>query len=277
VHPIRHQGKYFTVPGIHMCEPSPQRTPLLFHSGASPASRRFAAEHAEVIFAAATTPGLLRPQVDEIRKLAAEAGRDPASIRFLALMTVITASSDEEAHAKYQDYLRYASYDGALALYGLTSGIDMSVFGLDEPVRPLASDGAQTEQVRAAIEAFRGADPDLEWTPREVARWVTVGGIGPVVVGSPGTVAAEMERWTAEAGVDGFNLAYAIAPGTFEDVVDFVVPELQRRGLMRTRYEGSTLRENWYGAGQQLLRDDHPGAWYRRPATSWTAPVRVFQ
>jgi long-chain alkane monooxygenase len=84
------------------------------------------------------------------------------------------------------------------------------------------------------------------------------------VVGDPATVADEMERWVAEADVDGFNLAYAITPGTFADIVEFVVPELRRRGLLRTGYDGSTLRENFYGAGQARLRDDHPGARYRR-------------
>jgi hypothetical protein len=96
---------------------------------------------------------------------------------------------------------------------------------------------------------------------------VGVGGMGPVVVGGPQTVADEMERWVAEAGVDGFNLAYAVTPGTFEDVVDHVVPELQRRGLLRTEYEGGTLRESFFGKGQALLRDDHPGSWFRRPAS----------
>jgi hypothetical protein len=73
-----------------------------------------------------------------------------------------------------------------------------------------------------------------------------------------------MERWIDEADVDGFNLAYAITPGTFADIVQYVVPVLQARGLLRTSYEGTTLRESFYGAGQARLRDDHPGAGYRR-------------
>jgi len=84
------------------------------------------------------------------------------------------------------------------------------------------------------------------------------------VAGGPPAVADEMQRWIDEAHVDGFNLAYAITPGTFEDIVDYLVPELLDRGLVRTSYEGTTLRENVHGKGQARLRDDHPGARYRR-------------
>jgi long-chain alkane monooxygenase len=84
------------------------------------------------------------------------------------------------------------------------------------------------------------------------------------VAGGPATVADEMERWVRGADVDGFNLAYAITPGTFADIVEYLVPELQARGLLRTAYAGTTLRESFYGAGQPRLRNDHPGARYRR-------------
>jgi FMN-dependent oxidoreductase (nitrilotriacetate monooxygenase family) len=262
VHPVEHKGTYFTVPGIHLSEPSPQRTPVLFGADASVRGRRLAAAHAEVVVMTGARPDLLRPEIARVRRLAEAEGRDPAGITFLALMTVITAATDEEARAKHRDYQRYASYDGALALYGGWSGLDLSGFGLDEPLRH-----AETEEVRGAVEAFTRADPGREWTPREVARWVSVGGLGPVVVGGPRTVADEMERWMAEAGVDGFSLGYAIKPGTFCDVVEHLVPELQRRELLRAGYEGGTLRESFRGKGQTLLPDDHPGSWFRRPAS----------
>jgi long-chain alkane monooxygenase len=175
------------------------------------------------------------------------------------LMTVITAPTDSEARAKLADYQQYASYDGAFALYGGWSGFDLSAYDPDQPLKYV-----QTEAVRSAVEGFTTADPAREWTPREIARYVGIGGRGPVVAGSPATVADEMERWIDEADVDGFNLAYAITPGTFEDIVEYLVPELQDRGLLRTSYAGTTLRENLYGKGQARLRDDHPGALYRR-------------
>jgi FMN-dependent oxidoreductase (nitrilotriacetate monooxygenase family) len=259
IHPIAHKGQYFEVPGIFLSEPSPQRTPVLFQAGASPRGRSFAATHAEAIFTTGTRPEVLRPSVVDTRRRAEALGRDPQSIKFFSLLTVVTAATDEEAQAKYQDYLRYASYDGALTLYGGWSGLDLSRFEPDTPLKYI-----ETDAVRSAVEAFSTADPDREWTPREIAKWVSVGGMGPVVVGGPQTVADEMERWVEEADIDGFNLAYAITPGTFEDLVEHVVPELRRRGRVAESYPGTTLRESLYGAGQARLRDDHPGARYRR-------------
>jgi long-chain alkane monooxygenase len=259
VHPIGHDGPYFTVPGPFLCEPSPQRTPLLFQAGSSPSGLAFAARHAEAVFFSEPSAAVLAPKVARLRELAGQAGRDPGSVAMCPLMTVITAPTDAEARAKLADYQQYASYDGALALYGGWSGLDLSAYDPDQPL-----EYAQTEAVRSAVEAFTTADPGRAWTPREIARHVAIGGRGPVVAGSPATVADEMERWIDEADVDGFNLAYAITPGTFEDVVEYLVPELQDRGLLRTSYEGATLRESFSGKGQARLRDDHPGARYRR-------------
>ncbi|MET9384411.1 LLM class flavin-dependent oxidoreductase [Streptomyces sp. NPDC002928] len=267
LHPVGHKGAYFEVPGMFLCEPSAQRTPVVFQAGASPRGSAFAAAHAEAVFITGTRPEVLAPKIRHIRQLAEAAGRDPRSVKFFTLLTVVTAPTDEEAQAKYEDYQRYVSLDGALTLFGGWSGLDLSGYDPDEPLKYV-----NTEAIRSAVEAFSTADPGREWTPREIARWVGIGGMGPVVVGSPATVADEMERWVEEADVDGFNLAYAITPGTFEDIVDHLVPELQRRGRVRTAYEGTTLRENLYGPGQARVRDDHPAARHRiTPAEGATA------
>jgi len=261
VHPVGHKGRYYTVPGIFLSEPSPQRTPLIFQAGSSASGLEFAARHAEAVFFSETRPEVLKPKVKKIRDAAARMGRDPASLTMIPLLTVVTAATDAEARVKYADYRRYASYDGALALYGGWSGLDLSGYDPDQPLRYV-----ETEAVRSAVEGFTTADPDREWTPREIARFLGLGGRGAVVVGGPATVADEMERWVEVADVDGFNLAYVITPGTFADVIEHVVPELQRRGIYRTGYDGTTLRENFLGAGQRRLRDDHPGAAFRHLA-----------
>ena len=263
VHAIEHHGQYFDVPGIGLTEPSPQRSPVIFQAGASPRGRRFAAAHAEGIFTTATRPEILARSVAATRAAAAELGRDPRSIKFFSLMTVITAPTDEDAQAKYAEYARYVSLEGALTLYGGWSGLDLSTMDPDQPLRY-----AETEAVRSAVEAFTTVDPDREWTPRDIAEWIGIGGMGAVVVGSPQTVADEMQRWVDIADIDGFNLAYAITPGTFEDLVALVVPELRRRGLLPDAYEGETLRETLYGKGQVRFRDDHPGARYAHGVTS---------
>ncbi len=263
VHPIGHAGEYFDVPGIHLSEPSPQRTPVLYQAGASPRGRAFAAKHAECIFTNAYDPAVVRQYVDDTRRLAAEEGRDPTNLKFFSMLTPIVAASDEGAQKKYEEYVSYVSYDGALALFSGWSGLDMSEYRPDQPLEYVENDA-----MRSAVHAFTKADPSRKWTPKDIAEFVGIGGRGPVAVGSPKKIADEMERWVDEAGVDGFNLAYVTTPGTFEDFVEHVVPELRRRGRVRTDYGGSTLRENIYGPGVKRLQGDHPGSEHRRVRTA---------
>jgi len=260
VHGIEHKGRFFSVPGVHLSEPSPQRTPVIWQAGTSPKGRDFAARNAEAIFTVAPNPQTLRTYVDEIRGAAAGFGRDPRSLKIMTEICIVTAATDELALAKYDDYLSYTDYEGALAFYAGVTGIDLSQLDPHEPLEYVDTDSA-----RFALEIFSKADPTRRWTPDEVARFVGIGAMGPVFVGGPATVADELERWIEEADIDGFNLAYAVTPGTFEDFIEFVVPELQARGRYWKDYDSSTTtREMLYGPGNKRVRDDHPAARYRR-------------
>lgn len=261
VHDIAHKGRYFEVPGPFLCEPSPQRTPVIFQAGASSRGSRFAAAHAEAVFVNGPTPAVVRRFVENIREQAAAAGRDPRAIKVFAMLTAIAAETDAAAVAKRDSYLEHVSHEGALALFGGWTGVDLAGA---EPGQRL--EYVETDATRTALAAFTTADPDREWTVAELARFVAIGGRGPVVVGSGATVADELERWVDEAGVDGFNLAYAVTPGTFEDFVEHVVPELRRRGRAQEGYAAATLRENLGTAAGPHLAPDHPGAGYRRGA-----------
>lgn len=258
VHPIGHKGKYYDVPGIHLSEPSPQRTPVIFQAGASSRGRAFAAKHAEGVFISPATAEQAREVSDDIRNRAVEAGRSRDSVKVFTLLTVITAESDEAAQAKYRDYLSYANGEGMLSFYGGWTGIDFSEYDPDQPLEAIDNDS-----IRSVLELLATADPDRKWTPRDIIKHRSISGLGPVLVGGPKTVADEMERWVDVGGIDGFNLAYAITPGTFEDLVEFIVPELQRRGRVRTSYEGDTLRENLLDGTSPYAADDHPAARYR--------------
>ena len=259
VHAIGHEGRYYSVPGIFLCEPSRQRTPVLYQAGTSAAGRAFAGRHAEGVFISGQRPDIVRRLVDSVRSEAQAAGRDPRSVKFFAIMTVVTAPSDAEATAKFQEYKSYASIEGNLArLSGITQ-VDISKLDLDQPL-----EYSDTPGIQGILANFTKADPTRRWTPREIADFMSVSSFGPVVVGSPGTVADRLEQWVEEADIEGFNLVDVMPPASFGDFVDLVVTELQRRGRMWRDYEGYTLRESLYSTGQKRVRDDHPAAKYRR-------------
>jgi FMN-dependent oxidoreductase (nitrilotriacetate monooxygenase family) len=155
VHEIQHYGKYFTVPGFHLCEPSPQRTPVLYQAGASRRGKDFAARHAECVFVAAPSKKVLKDYVRDIRQRAAGFGRDPSNLIFFNLFTVIVAPTESEAQAKYDDYKQYVSYDGALALVSGWTGIDFGKYNPDDRVEYIENDAVQS-----ATESLTTSDPD---------------------------------------------------------------------------------------------------------------------
>lgn len=260
VHEIAHKGRFFSVPGVHLSEPSPQRTPVIWQAGTSGTGRAFAARHAEAVFTVAPTAKILRGYVDDIRQIAREHGRDPQSVKIFTEITTIVAPTDAQAQARYEELLKWVDLESGLAFYAGITGIDLSQLDPHQPLQYVDTDSA-----RFALEIFSKADPDRTWTPDEVVRYVGIGAMGPVIVGSPSTVADELEQWMDEADIDGFNLAYAVTPGTFEEFIDLVVPELQQRGRYWKDYDDSTtLRERLYKPGESLVRDDHPAAAYRR-------------
>jgi FMN-dependent oxidoreductase (nitrilotriacetate monooxygenase family) len=255
VHRIVHRGENFTVDAIHLAEPSPQRTPVLYQAGSSPKGRDFAARHAECVFVSGPSQKVIAPRVADIRRLAAGYGRNPEEILIFALATVIVAPTEAEACAKHDDYLRYVDREGALALMSGWAGIDLSAYAYDQVVRYIENDAG-----RSAMENITRADPDRVWTVGQIADDVAIGGIGPLIVGSPAQVADTLENWIEATGVDGFNLAYALAPETMVDFVDLVVPELQRRGRYKSEYAPGTLREKLFRQGRARLSFPHPAA-----------------
>jgi FMN-dependent oxidoreductase (nitrilotriacetate monooxygenase family) len=267
VHPVAHRGSYFDVPGIALSESSRQRTPVLYQAGTSPAGKAFAARHAEGVFLSTYKPEMARRLVDDIRAQADRSGRDPQSLKFLAMATVIVAETDELAVAKEREYRAYASLEGSLARYSALMNIDLSALAPDEPL-----EYAETEGIRGVVENFTRLDPTRRWTPRSIAEFVGLSGGAPLVVGSPATVSDELERWVDEADIDGFNITDPVAPQTFRDFVDLVVPELQARGRVWREYDGETLRERFHGAGQERVRDDHPAAAHRFPRPAPLSP-----
>ncbi|KAI1858024.1 uncharacterized protein JN550_012917 [Neoarthrinium moseri] len=262
VRQINHVGQYYTVPGPHICQPSPQRTPVIMQAGTSKAGKTFAARNAEAIFVAGHSPAVVAKNIAEIRQMARDDyNRDPSSIKFLAMLCPIIGKTQDEAQAKYDDFIQYGSEDGALALFGGWTGIDLAKYGDDEELRHVESNA-----IRSAVEGWSKSSPGVpKWTKHTVANHIKIGGLGATVVGTPEHVANEMERWVSEADVDGFNLAYALMPASFEDVIEFLLPVLKQRGLFWEDYavEGGTYRENIYGKkGVSRPPADHPASQY---------------
>lgn len=248
----------------HIVDPSPQRTPFLFQAGTSSAGQTFAASHAEGIFVSSHSPAILRPKIQAIREQAAKLGRDPQSLKFFATFTPIVGRTDEEAQKKLEELKKYASTIGSLVLVSGWTGIDLSRVPLDQELT--SADSLEQHRVQSLLDAFTVTSQDIpKWTPRVIAEKAAIGGLGPVAVGSPQKVADEMERWIKEGDLDGFNIGYVTTPGTFEDLVELLVPELRRRGLYHEAPSGAeyTLRERVYGAGQAGLRSDHVGSQYK--------------
>jgi long-chain alkane monooxygenase len=262
VHKIHHNGANYRVDAIHLCEPSPQRTPLLYQAGASPRGREFAGTHAECVFLGGLSKKTVASIVADIRRRTALHGRNPADVLMFMGITVIVGRTEAEARAKHEEYKRYVSTEGALALFSGWTGIDFSEYALDEPLRHVKNDA-----VNSIVDALTRADRHKAWTVRDVVEYGGLGGPSPVVVGSPTQVADELQAWMDETDIDGFNLAYVVTPETFSDFVELVVPELQRRGVYKSEYRPGSIREKLFGPGRARLSDDHPGAKFRfRPS-----------
>lgn len=255
---INFHGEYFNVPGPSISEPVPQGFPLIIQAGTSPKGKLFAAENAEVIFVGGRNFKTIKKSIDDIKYLAVEKfNRDPKHIKFLTQITPILGKTHKEAEEKFEEIVKYIDLEGSQALFAGWTGIDLSEYEWDEELKYVKSNG-----MRSLVDNLTKNNPGQKVTRRTLAEDTAIGGSATKeFIGTPKEVADTIEKWVEETGLDGFNFAYAVWPGTFEDIVDLLVPELQKRGLAQTEYSvpGGTFRENAYGLkGQVYLPKDHP-------------------
>ncbi|KAF2808492.1 bacterial luciferase-like protein [Mytilinidion resinicola] len=262
---IEHQGKYFKMSARGDTHPSPQRTPVIFQAGTSTAGRAFASKHAEAIYVGGLIPAQTKGSIAAIRTAAAERGRNPASLKFFVGISPILGATLEEAQAKYERAKEYADVIGGLAQFSGYTGIDLSRFPLNDVFE--LKDAPGDDAVHSFLENFNKVSGNTEpWTPRLLGEKMALGGFHPAPVGTPAMVADVFEQWIDEADVDGFNIAYITTPGSFEDIVYLLRPELVKRGLMWEDYTvpGGTLRENLTGVkGQKGISSDHYAAKFK--------------
>nr|WP_211110521.1 LLM class flavin-dependent oxidoreductase [Acuticoccus mangrovi] len=264
VHRIVHEGEFFSLDAVHYCEPSPQRTPVLFQAGTSPSGVDFAGKHAECVFVNGPSTENVGGRVRRLRQAVADAGRDPRSLKVFASLTPIAAATDAEAFDKHAEYSSYIDSVGSLARLSAFIGQDLSTLDPDASISGIESNSIQSILENLTANGGRKV--------RDAANSLNPNGVQPMVVGSGATVAEEMIRWVEEADVDGFNLVQTVKPEGVEDFVTHVVPELQSRGAYKTAYAEGTLREKMFGAGA-YTPDDHPSAKLRRAANAGPSAV----
>ncbi len=239
LHVLNHRGKYLSVRGpLHIARPV-QGWPVIVQAGASEAGRQLAAETAEVVFSA---PGRLedaRAFYADVKGRMARLGRDPEHLKILPGAFVVVGDTDAQARETRARLDALVHYDSAIASLSIALGHDASGFDPDAPLPEIPpTNASQSSRERAIALARRDG-----LTVRQLAQ--RKGGYaGLAFVGTPATIADQMQEWLETGGSDGFNLMFPWLPGGLFDFVDKVVPELQRRDIFRRAYSGHTLREH---------------------------------
>ncbi|WP_050478452.1 LLM class flavin-dependent oxidoreductase [Herbaspirillum rhizosphaerae] len=255
VHVVHHRGRQYQVDAMHLSEPSPQRTPVLYQAGSSTRGRQFAATHAECVFVNGQSKDGVKNIVDDIRAQAVALGRAAADIKVFLGATIITAPTESQAKEKFAEYQRYVSSEAALVHAAASMGIDFAKYDMDEPIET-----GKSQAIVSNVEAMtRSAGP--QWTKRKLLEQMTLGSRQQPLVGSAEQVADALMGWSEEAGVDGFNLSRTVVPECFDDIIELVVPILQERGAYKTAYKQGPLREKLFGTPR--LPGSHSANQYR--------------
>ncbi len=239
LHVLNHKGPYLSVRGpLNVARPI-QGWPVIVQAGASDAGRQLAAETAEVIFAAHGTLAEAQRFYADVKGRLESLGRSRDHLKILPGAFVVVGDTLEEARAKRALLDSLVHYDSAVASLSIALGHDASKFDPDGPLPDIPESNASKSGRDRAIALAKREN----LTVRQLAQ--RLGGYsGFAFVGTPRTIADEMEEWLVAEGSDGFNIMFPYLPAGLDDFVDRVVPELQRRGIFRREYEGRTLREN---------------------------------
>lgn len=241
VHFLDHVGKHFKVKGPLNITRSAQGWPVIAQAGSSEAGRELAARTADVVFTAQTRIDEAKAFYADIKRRAAKYGRGPDDIKIMPGLTPVLGRTMEEARANYEELQSLMPDDVALlSLSHISGGLDLTKYPLDGPLPELPPSNAAKARQALIVKTAR----ENNMTLRQIARHTAAGTGHRVLVGTAEYMADEIETWLEEEAADGFNVVCNHYPKPFEDFCAEVVPELQKRGIFRTEYEGKTLREN---------------------------------
>ena len=239
LHVLNHEGEFFRVRGPLMIPRSPQGRPIVVQAGASDDGRQLAGETAEVVFTAQQTFEDAAVFCGDVKRRAAEAGRDPATVLIMPGFGILVRETQAEAEEVFQQLQDLINPDVGVSLLSRYLGTDMSAYDIDGPLPDLPSGGDAFSRTALLLAAARRDGLTIRQLYQKIA-----GGRGHFqLIGSVQHVADEMEHWFTGGAADGFNVIPPIFPTGVEQIVRHLIPELQRRGLFRTAYEGKTLRQ----------------------------------
>ena len=242
VQELNHQGEHFSVKGPLNVARSPQGQPVVVQAGSSEVGRDLAAQTAEVVFTAQTSLASAQAFYADIKGRLAAYGRSADSLKIMPGVLIVVAESEALAWEKFESFQDLVEPEVGVALLGRMLGnFDLSGYPLDGPLPALPlTDSGQRSRQKLLTELAEREHLNLTQLGRRIA-----GGRGHYsLIGTPEQVADELQTWFEQGAADGFNVLVPHLPGGLEDVARLLVPELQRRGLFRTEYEGTTLREN---------------------------------
>jgi N-acetyl-S-(2-succino)cysteine monooxygenase len=238
---LQHEGKFFKVRGPLNVDRSPQGRPVIFQAGSSEPGRQLAARTADVIFTNDANVASGRSFREDIRKRAAAFGRDPDKIKVLPGLMPIVGRTDQEAEDLHEQMRELIPEDLAVGwLMQNSGGLDLRQFDLNGPMPELPDTNAGKAMRAAMMDFARRENLSILQTARHFGE--AAGHL--MMVGSPTTIADEMEEWLKSEACDGFAVMPAYFPAGVEDFVRLVIPELQRRGVFRKEYSGQHLREH---------------------------------
>jgi FMN-dependent oxidoreductase (nitrilotriacetate monooxygenase family) len=238
---LNHTGKYFSVKGpLSVCRP-PQGYPVIVQAGTSEPARKLSARVADVVFTAQSSIEDAKAFYADVKGRMQQHGRRPDDLKVMPGVAMYIGRSQQEAEDKCEALNALIPIEVAVArLSRMLGGIDLSGHALDGPMPEVQGNAARMSTPTNYVRLARRENLTL----RQVAIRSAAGKDHWTLIGTPQTIADELERWFVEKAADGFNLLPPHVPGAINEFVDLVVPELQRRGLFRTEYEGATLREN---------------------------------
>jgi FMN-dependent oxidoreductase (nitrilotriacetate monooxygenase family) len=236
---LNHVGEFFKVRGPLNVGRPVQGWPVIVQAGASDSGRQLAAETAELVFGAGGPIAAAREFYADVKSRMVKIGRNPDHLKILPGAFVVVGVTKAEAEAKKRQLDSLVHPDSGLASVSIMLGHDASKFDLDAPL----PDIPETNDSKSARERVIELARRNNFTVRQLAQYV--GGYpGSSFVGTPASIADQMEEWLSTNACDGFNVMFPTVPAGLDEFVDQVVPELQRRGLFRKEYEGTTLREH---------------------------------